>query len=167
MKTNEELLKEIEPYNLRMDKLFGDYYERIKSSKSYKRDELPKETAKMPGIYMFLNDLNIPVYVGRTDDIRSRVQYHTREGSKSGSATYAFNCAKIEYEKFKDISKMTRKELDDDIEFKKIFLTQKKIVASHQIKYIQIRNDVLQAMIELYLAVKLKTYPQNQRFENH
>lgn len=159
MKTKEELLNEIEPYAKKMDDLFLVFYENLKKSKPYMRDELPPSS----GIYVFYNEIDQPIYVGRTDDIRNRIQHHTRMGSKNGSATFAFNLAKREFGE----TKKRRKELDEDEKFIKLFLKHKKTLHEYKIRYLELSNDILQTMLEPYLAYKLGTYPINNIFENH
>ncbi len=160
MRTKEELLNEIKPHADKMDDLFLGLYEKLKNSKPLMRDELPKSAS---GIYVFFNELDEPIYVGRTDDIRSRIQHHTRDGSKSGSATFAFNLAKREFGE----TNKSRKELDEDEKFIKIFLSHKQTLQKYSIRYLELRNDILQTMIEPYLAYKFGTYPFNNTFENH
>ena len=116
-----------------------------------------------PGIYVFYNEFDQPIYVGGTDNIRTRIQHHTREGSKHGSATFAFNLAKKDYGEIKK----SRNELDKDEKFIELLLNHKKKLHQYNIRYIEIRNDVLQTMVEPYLAYKLGTYPDNNTFENH
>ena len=41
------------------------------------------------GIYVFYED-NRPLYVGRSDDIRTRIQIHSRPSSSAASANFAF-----------------------------------------------------------------------------
>lgn len=159
MRLKEDLLNEIKPFEESMDKLFGVYYEELKSAKPVSREELPYS----PGIYVFYNEFDQPIYVGRTDNIRTRIQHHTRESSKHGSATFAFNLAKRDYGE----SRKSRNELDKDEKFIELFLNHKKKLHQYNIRYIEIRNDVLQTMVEPYLAYKLGTYPDNNTFENH
>jgi len=159
VKTKEELLNEIKPYADKMDTLFLDLYQKLKDSKPFMRDKLPNKL----GIYVFFNELDEAIYVGRTDDIRSRIQHHTRDGSKSGSATFAFNLAKKEFGE----TEIKSKYLDKDIEFNKIFLKHKQTLQKYSIRFIELENDILQAMLEPYIAYKFGTYPDNQRFENH
>ena len=173
MKTNEELLAEIQPFRSKMDDLFNGYFNELKSCPCYGRNDLPPITKGMKGIYVFYDAANKPLYVGRTDNIKSRIQHHTRPSSGSGSATYAFNRAKKllkegkSVEVVKKIDKMSRANLAANLQFAPLFIQEKEFLFDCYIRYIELDNDVLQAMVEPYLAVKLGTYPDEQHFVNH
>jgi len=173
-----EKLKEIQPYVKHLDLLFENEFENIKNAPLVDSKELPNEG----GIYVFYK-ANEPIYVGRTDNIKERVQYHIRPKSGNGSATFAFNLAKKDFEKQERLKiltrrkhkqeiegktiKITRKELEKDPIFIPLFEARKQYLADCKFKFIKIQNDLIQTMIEPYLAYKLKTYPINNIFENH
>jgi GIY-YIG catalytic domain-containing protein len=154
-------LEEVQPYVSKMDDLFKDLYSRFDKSDFVSKDKLPSKG----GIYVFYESEKA-LYVGRTDNVKQRIQLHTRPSSGSESATFAFNLAKAEHGVKNEI-KETRKELMKNEEFKKVFITHKSNVSNFRLKFIQIENDVLQTMFEPYLAIKLNTYPNNNTFENH
>lgn len=141
---------------------FMSKYNEIIKSKLLKRDELPKKS----GIYIFYeidNNNEIPIYVGRTNKIRDRIQYHTRMSSQSDSASFAFILAKSKFGE----TNLTRKELEKVQKFIEIFNEQKKRLNKCMFRCIEMENDILQTMFEPYLAYKLGTYPINNTFENH
>jgi len=159
--TTMKKLEEVKPYLSKMDILFKDLYEKFEKSIPVKREHLPKYS----GIYVFY-DKGQPIYVGRANHIRNRIQWHTRKSSGSESATFAFNLAKMEYEKNTEVKKK-RKELMEIDEFLEIFNKHKVNLLTLEFRCIEIENDVLQTMFEPYLAYKLGTYPINNTFENH
>ncbi|WP_026705277.1 GIY-YIG nuclease family protein [Flavobacterium soli] len=156
-----EKLEQVKPYLAEMDSLFKELYDEFNNSDLVKRNELPTYR----GIYVFY-EKGKPIYVGRANNIRKRIQWHTRKSSGSESASFAFNLAKIEYVKNGKISKK-RKELMQIEEFIEIFTKHKLKLINIEFKFIAIQNDILQTMFEPYLALKLGTYPINNTFENH
>jgi len=155
-----EKLEQLKPYENGMDTLFKELYEEFCSSKFRTRSELPTYR----GVYAFY-EKGEPIYIGRANNIRKRIQWHTRESSGSESASFAFNLAKRDYAK-SEIAK-TRKELMLIEEFLEIFQAHKMNLKNVEFKCIAIENDIIQTMFEPYLALKLKTYPANNTFENH
>lgn len=144
-----------------MDSLFEELYDEFMQSDFADRNSLPK----CRGIYVFYEN-EISIYVGRTNSIKNRIQWHTRPSSGSESASFAFNLAKRDYGSKGEI-KQTRKALMQIEEFKEIVNNHKLNLANVKFKYIAIENDILQTMLEPYLALKLNTYPLNNTFENH
>lgn len=160
--TTMKKLEQIKPYVSKMNGLFKNLFKEYEKSEPVTRENLPTYS----GIYVFYN-YGQPIYVGRANNIRTRIQYHTRKNSGSESATFAFNLAKMEFIKQDTTTKKRRKELMATSEFLEIFNKQKLNLSNCQIKCLKIENDILQTMFEPYLAFKLGTYPINNTFENH
>ena len=156
-----EKLEQLKPYEAELDYLFKELYEEFIKSDFIKKDKLPKYR----GVYVFYEG-GKPIYVGRSNNIRNRIQWHTRESSGSESASFAFNLAKLEYGNQSEIKKQ-RKVLMQIEEFLEIFRKHKLNLKNLEFKCISVENDILQTMFEPYLAYKLKTYPVNNTFENH
>ncbi|PJJ09813.1 GIY-YIG catalytic domain-containing protein [Flavobacterium sp. 1] len=154
-------LEQLKPYITEMDSLFQELFEEFEISDLLKRNELPKYR----GIYAFYEN-GKPIYVGRANNIRKRIQWHTRESSGSESASFAFNLAKMEYAKKSEIT-LQRKQLMQIEEFIEIFRKHKLNLTNIEFRCIAVENDILQTMFEPYLAFKLGTYPINNTFENH
>lgn len=154
-------LEQLKPYQNDMDSLFKGLYEKFNESEKVKKNNLPTYS----GIYVFY-EKGEPIYVGRANNIRKRIQWHTRESSGSESASFAFNLAKKDFIDKNEINK-TRKELMQIEEFIEIFRSHKLKLSNLEFKCIEIENDILQTMFEPYLAFKLATYPINNTFENH
>lgn len=150
----------IKPFEAKMDSLFKIYLSEIENSGFLDRGNLPI----YGGVYVFYKNSK-PIYVGRADNIRKRIQWHTRKSSGSESASFAFNLAKNDYNKGE--FKKTRKELMEIEEFIEIFENHKLNLHDCVFKCIKIENDIMQTMFEPYLAYKLGTYPVNNTFENH
>lgn len=157
-----EKLKQVQQFEAEFGKFFKQKLKEFENSQPIKKDDLPN----VAGIYVFYK-YGQPIYVGRTDRIRQRIQEHVRPSSGSGSATFAFNLAKIDYVKNFGEIKSTRTELEIDDKFSSIFKEKKKYLSDCEYKILEIENDILQTMIEPYLAYKLGTYPIYNTFENH
>lgn len=160
----------VEKHEKQLDLLFKDYWDKLEKAELISLNE-SSEIRLLPktgGIYVFYEDEKVPIYVGRTKNIRQRIQLHTRESSKSESATFTFLLARIEYNiSFPDHNKMTRSQLMNEMNFRKIFNSNKERVKNMYLKYINEDHDILQTMLEPYLAYKLKTYPDYNTFETH
>ncbi len=164
----EKLLK-IRPYELQLDLLFKEHWERMEGAPLIKLSELKKGALpKTGGIYVFYERTDKPIYVGRTKNIRQRIQLHTRDSSKNQSATFTFNLAKMHYKiLLPNRKKTTREVLMNEIEFIPIFNQQKERVKKMHLKYINEEHDILQTILEPYFALKLNTYPEYNTFETH
>lgn len=165
----EEKLVKIKPYEAQLDLMFQKYLDELTEASLIKLSELKGGILpKNGGIYVFYERKNTPVYVGRTKNIRQRIQLHTRASSKQESATFTFNLAKQEYRTlFPDKKKTTRKLLMNEIEFIPIFNLQKERVREMYMKFIIEEHDILQTILEPYFAIKLQTYPNYNTFETH
>jgi predicted GIY-YIG superfamily endonuclease len=133
---------------------------------SINRMEINKKISFDRGIYVFYEDSK-PLYVGRSNTIKSRLQQHSRQSSSSNQASFAFILAKEEFLKNENMSleKMTRDVLEKHPEFKELFKSQKKRVSNMNIKFVSIENANFQTIFEVYAHMKLET-PYNT-FENH
>ena len=159
---NSEKLKIISEQETRLDEFLIEKYKELENSPFYERNELPKYA----GIYVFYEQ-DKPIYVGRTDNIRKRIQEHTSKGSRIGSAALAFNLAKNDFEKEVGKLKLKRNELNDNDKFKELFSKRKNYLFTCRFKCIELEHDILQTICEPFFAFKLGTYPINNTFENH
>ena len=123
------------------------------------------------GIYVFyLGDK--PIYVGRTDRMRQRLQEHGRRSSTHNSATLAFAMAYVlaADQGLDSIDAFSRDELQRDPEFKKWFDATKEWVRGMGIRVVEINNPIEQAVFEVYAALELGTTREHggfNDFENH
>ncbi len=85
-----------------------------------RQDQLPQVPER--GIYVFYLG-NSPIYVGRTNRMRQRLQEHGRRNSTHNSATLAFAMASCiaAYQGMDSIDALSRDKLQHDPEFKTWF----------------------------------------------
>jgi predicted GIY-YIG superfamily endonuclease len=157
-----EKLKQIQECESGFGKYFKSKLQELNDLNPVEKSDLPNS----PGIYIFYKH-GEPIYVGRTNKLKERVQMHVRPSSNRDTATFAFNLSKIEYVKKYGAIKMKRIDFENNIEFKELFVEKKKYLSDCKFKYLVEENDVLQTMLEPYLAYKLGTYPILNTFENH
>ena len=73
------------------------------------------------GIYVFYED-GIPIYVGRSNRMKQRLQEHSRASSRHNSATFAFNlameAAEIEH---LEMTGMNRSQIQHNQRFKQLY----------------------------------------------
>ena len=135
----------------KMPKLLND----LKSQPLLTRDNL----AGIPnqGVYVFYQN-NKPVYVGRSNNLKRRIQQHGRLSSRHNSASLAFNIAKEMMGRNEQIPKfITRKELEEAPGFDQVFFLARNTVANMKIRVIEIEDQIEQALFEIYAALTLNT----------
>ena len=109
------------------------------------------------GIYVFYKD-NKAVYVGRSNNLKRRIQEHGRPSSDHYSATLAFNIAKEKVNYKRNEHRLaTRDDLEKAPGFEKAFFLARKQVAEMQVKVIEIEDQITQALFEIYAALILNT----------
>jgi predicted GIY-YIG superfamily endonuclease len=116
------------------------------------------------GIYVFYENEE-PIYVGRSNRMKDRIQEHGRKSSYHNSATFAFILAKeIANEQGIDINK-TRNALESDSTFRNIFLEQKERVSGMKVRVIEINDPIIQTIFEVYVSMELNT--EYNDFDTH
>jgi len=158
----EDRLAQISEFEKGLCDFFDKKLSELSNSEYLTMEQLPTKA----GIYVIFETAEKPIYVGRTDNVRVRIQEHTRPSSGTGSATFAYKLAKREFFQKYPKTKLN-KEHEKAPEFVKIFLEKKIFLKTCSIKFIDIENDILQTMFEPYAAYMLGTYPENNTFENH
>ena len=114
------------------------------------------------GIYVLYED-DKPIYVGRSDRLKERLLEHGQPSGWSESATFAFILAK---EKFgKAAASLTRKELQENSDFRQLFTAAKLRVRKMGIRAVGIQDPIEQTLFEVYAHLNLKT--EHNSFENH
>jgi hypothetical protein len=118
------------------------------------------------GIYLF-SEGEEHLYVGRTNRLRRRLAGHCRPSSGHFSGTFAFRITRKETGMLKAAysSSGSRAALAMDSAFGPAFMRAKARVASMDLRYVEEADPVRQALLEIYVAVTLKT-PYND-FDNH
>ncbi len=124
---------------------------------------LPKD---MPasGIYLF-SENETALYVGRSNKLRKRLQYHTR--NNHNQATFAFLLAreqtgniKASYQK-----KGSRKDLLTQPDFKQAFDKARQRIKNMDVQFIEEPDPTRQALLEICAAIRLKA--KYNDFDNH
>lgn len=129
------------------------------------RDKIKGTLQGLKGVYVFFED-DVPVYVGKTDNLVRRLSEHAREGSKNNDANFAFKIAKLEwFEQNKLEEKITRKFLDQLPEFSSTFKKAKSRVGNMTMKYVPIDDPYEQYLFEFFAALHFKT--KYNEFKNH
>jgi hypothetical protein len=117
-------------------------------------------------IYLF-SEAGTHLYVGRTNRLRQRLRNHCVPDGTHYTATFAFRIARRDTGRLEaTYSKVgSRAALTDDPDFARAFEAAKQRVARMDIRYIEVPDPTLQALLEIYAATVLRT-PYND-FDNH
>ena len=111
----------------------------------YGNATIPRHT---PGVYAFFRN-GVPVHVGRTRDLRNRLQNHITP--RHNSASFAFKQARLSLgAKASYTTKGSRADLAKEPIFAAEFLRQIELVRSGQFRYAQVADPVEQYLLELY-----------------
>jgi hypothetical protein len=110
------------------------------------------------GIYVFYEG-GKPIYVGRSNRLKERIQEHGRPSSDHYSATLAFRMADVAMGQDKKIpqSVATRGEKEKAPGFDRAFFEARKRVAEMKIRVIGIEDQIEQSLFEIYAHLALKT----------
>jgi len=117
------------------------------------------------GVYVFYEDEK-PIYIGRTNNMSSRLNQHGNPSSGHNSATFAFNIAKREAIKKEMNIQMTRSQLQADPAFSKLYLQAKARVSKMPVRVIEINDPIVQTLFEVYAVMCLDTREYND-FDTH
>jgi len=132
-----------------------------------RRTEQPWPREKVRGVYLF-SEHGRHLYVGRTNDVRSRWGRHCLPGAHQGMAAFAFRLAREATGQLKASYRAeegSRKALAVDPVFKPAFEAAKARVRAMDFRYVEEPDPVRQCVLEIYCAVALET-PYNN-FDNH
>lgn len=107
------------------------------------------------------------LYVGRTNRMRQRLQEHCRPSSTHNSAPFAFLLARETTGQTSATysAEGSRAQLEKSPAFREVFSAAKARVAAMDVRFVEERDPMRQARLEMYAAVALQT-PYNS-FENH
>ncbi|GAB2712541.1 hypothetical protein GCM10011495_06730 [Hymenobacter frigidus] len=125
-------------------------------SEIFSRERIVKPDVPTAGNYVFYEN-GLPMYVGRSRRLRSRLQEHGRDGSGHNDANFAFLLA---YESATDQNidiTRTRAALSDCTEFSPVFLACKRRVAAMSVRFLSVPDDLEQGLLEVYAALALPT----------
>ena len=155
-----------------MNPLFKSHIDELEQSFQQLLAMAPVVSSQLPrampirGIYLF-SENSYHLYVGRTNNLRSRLRNHCRPSASHFQATFAMRIARQQTGLLKATYKKegSRDELVRDAVFGPAFVNAKTRVAQMEIRYIGVEDALRQALLEMYVAVSLST-PFND-FENH
>ncbi len=116
---------------------------------------LPLGLRNAPGIYCFYEN-GKPLYVGRSQTVRSRVLEHRRLSGDHYTSSFAFNIAKKEFG-LDRARGMMRRELEKDPEFAALFDAAKARVRRMSVRFVEIHDPIEQTIFEVCAHVELGT----------
>ncbi|MDD2944131.1 MAG: GIY-YIG nuclease family protein [bacterium] len=124
---------------------------------------LPKEMPG-PGIYLF-SERGIALYVGRTNTLRKRLQYHTR--NNHNQATFAFLLARHQTGKLKASYRPdgSRAHLLQNPIFRSEFDEARERIRQMAIQFVEEPDPIKQSILEIYTAFQTKAVFND--FDNH
>jgi GIY-YIG catalytic domain len=123
--------------------------------------QIPKK-----GVYV-LYEGRRALYVGRSDNIKRRVNYHTKAGHITG-ANFAFKLA-FEQATLKGILKvgvkLSKKNILENKDFLPFFIEAKTRVENMSLRVIRVNSPLMQHLFETYVQIALRT--KYNDFRNH
>ena len=125
------------------------------------RRALRRRLPATKGVYVMYEGER-PMYVGRSDNLATRLLEHGQPSGGSETASFAFNIAK---EEFPNTCPMSRKDLQRNEEFQSHFDIAKERVRKMKVRVVGVANPIEQTILEVYAHMELDT-PYNS-FENH
>jgi len=116
------------------------------------------------GIYMFSENGHV-LYVGRTNNLRKRLQYHTR--NNHNQATFAFLLARHKTGNLKASykTKGSRQDLLEDHAFRAAFDASRDRIRQMDVQFVQETDPIKQTVLEVFAAFETKA--QFNDFDNH
>ncbi len=118
------------------------------------RDDIGITQVPQKGVYVFFED-NKPIYVGRSNRLKKRLKEHSQRSSDHYSATLAFKIAKQNTLTLQ--KKQTNEQLMKNRDFVEEFEAAKDRIARTKIRFIEIEDQIEQAMFEIYASLALGT----------
>jgi hypothetical protein len=132
-------------------------YQQLIDMQPVDRASLPKNR-KIQCVYLFSED-NIHFYVGRTRDLRRRLNNHCGVSSAHNQAVFAFKLARRATDNTVAayVGSGTRQQLLLDPGFLQAFIDAKARVRNMHLRYVEEADPLRQALLEIYAATMLKT----------
>ncbi len=140
-------------------------FERLTGMEPVTIATVPKD-APSECIYLF-SEGSRHLYVGRTRHLRQRLRQHSIPAAQHNQAVFAFRLAREKTGRLTAAysTEGSRVALSSDSEFGPAFLEAKRRIREMQVRYVEERDPLRQALLEIYVAVVLKT-PYND-FNTH
>lgn len=140
-------------------------YDALMTAAAFKCSTVPKSLAGKPGVYLF-SEGGVPLYVGRTDDLRKRLANHRHRSHNT--ATFAFLLARHETgirEASYQPSGSRADLLKNDPAFGAAFDKARERIADMDVKVVEEDDPVRQALLEVYAA--FVSGAKYNDFQNH
>jgi len=118
------------------------------------------------GVYLFSEGTK-NLFVGRSNRLRTRLQEHCRPSSNHNTAHFAFRLAR-EATGLIDASytpEKSRAALERTPGFREVFAKSKERVRMMDVRFVEVADPLLQALLVIYVAVALQT--QFNEFQTH
>lgn len=117
-------------------------------------------------VYLF-SENGTALYTGRTNHFRQRMRQHSIDAAQHNQAVFAFKLARTETGKTVASYSQTgsRTALLADPHFAEAFLRAKARIRNMELRYVEEKDPLRQALLEIYVAVVSQT-PHND-FETH
>jgi predicted GIY-YIG superfamily endonuclease len=155
-----------------MHESFLEYVEALHPSFECLLHAVPVEIKDLPRnapaqcIYLF-SEGPLHLYVGRTKNLRQRLRQHSIPGSQHNQAVFAFRLARESTGSLVAAYTVSgsRAALCAQGEFGSAFVLAKERVRNMDARYVEEKDALRQALLEIYVSVVLKT-PYND-FETH
>ena len=140
-------------------------YRRLLFMEAVHISDLPRDIPSA-GIYV-LYEKDQPVYVGRSNRIKPRLQEHCRPSSNHNTAPFAFRLAREQTGKIKASYSPSgsRPELEKDPTFKKAFEDAKQRVRAMKVRFVEESDPIRQCLLEIYVAIC--TGAKHNDFDTH
>lgn len=140
-------------------------FERLMACEPFTAGSIPRGCASQ-GIYLF-SEGDLHLYVGRTRQFQKRMGQHSRPGSQHNQAVFAFRLAREGTGHIKATygGERTRVGLCLNEEFSNAFTAAKTRVRNMDLRFVEERDPLRQALLEIYASVALRT-PYND-FNTH
>ena len=139
-------------------------FDELVASPKHSVAHLPKEMPE-PGIYLF-SEAGVPLYVGRTNKLRKRLQYHT--WNNHNQATFAFLLARHATGKLKAAYKPEGSRSDllkKDPEFRDAFDAARSRIRTMDVQFVEEPDPIKQTILEVFAAFQTKATFND--FDNH
>jgi len=136
---------------------------KLLASPKYLMDTLPKEIP-LAGVYL-LSERGQALYVGRTNKLRNRLQYHTR--NNHNQATFAFLLAREQTGKRKATYQKSgsREDLLTQPDFRSAFDGARQRIQKMDVQFVEEPDPIRQALLEICTALKVEA--RYNDFDNH
>jgi hypothetical protein len=140
-------------------------YRRLLGMRASTIANLPKEVPEA-GVYLISENGN-PIFVGRTNRMRSRLKEQCRLSSNHNTASLAFKIARKAtiHKKATYTSDNSREALEKDASFKAEFEFVKQRLSDMEVKFIEETDPLRQCLLQIYVA--LATGAKYNDFDTH